>query len=65
MHLRRMCILLFSDEMFSQRQLSLSGLIVSFKALVNWQIRIGIYTLLYTKSVGNKDLLCGTGQSTQ
>ena len=32
---------------------------------INWEIGIDIYTLLYTKQITNKDLLYGTGNSTQ
>ena len=28
---------------------------------MNWEIGIGIYTLLYIKQVTNRDLLCNTG----
>jgi len=29
------------------------------------EVGIGIYTLLYTELIGNKDLLYGSGKSTQ
>ena len=32
---------------------------------INWEIGIDIYTLLYIKYITNKDLLYGTGNSTQ
>ena len=32
---------------------------------MDWEIGIGIYTLLYTKSIGNKDLLYSSGKSIQ
>ena len=32
---------------------------------VNWEIGVGIYILLYIKSTTNKNLLYGTGNSTQ
>ena len=32
---------------------------------VNWEIVVGIYILLYIKSATNKNLLYGTGKSTQ
>ena len=32
---------------------------------INWEVEIGIHTLLYTKSTSNKDLLYSTGKFTQ
>ena len=32
---------------------------------INWEIGIGIYTLLYIKQITNKNLLYSTGNSTQ
>ena len=32
---------------------------------LNWELWIGIYTLLYIKQITNKDLLYGTGNSIQ
>ena len=32
---------------------------------INWEIRIDIYTLVYIKSITNKNLLYSTGNSTQ
>ena len=32
---------------------------------INWEIRIYIYTLLYTRYITNNDLLHSTGSSTQ
>ena len=31
----------------------------------NWEAGIGIYTLLYAKQIGNKNLVYSTGKSTQ
>ena len=31
---------------------------------INWEVGIGVHTLLYTKSMGIKDLLYSTGKST-
>ena len=32
---------------------------------INWEIGIGIYTLLYTEWITNKNLVVSTGNSTQ
>ena len=32
---------------------------------INWEVGMGIYTLLYTEYMGNRDLLYSTGESTQ
>ena len=32
---------------------------------INWEIEIDIYTILYIKQITNKNLLYGTGNSTQ
>ena len=32
---------------------------------MDWEVGIGIYTLLYTKSMGNKSLLYSRGKSIQ
>ena len=32
---------------------------------INWEVGIDMYTLLYVKHITNKDLLYGTGNSTQ
>ena len=35
------------------------------RAGIHWEISTDIYTLLYTKEITNKNMLCSTGNSTQ